>query len=135
MRYRLTSLGAAVAVAGSVIACAPAAASAQAGAGALAAPPRQCEPLKNGTVCITLLQSPQRIRVTYNKTGGSPVTARVGYRSNQTSTVKWDSTWYTVFAGQSMTRTWNVSYPCDRKWIGALQINDGRTFETAGADC
>lgn len=134
MRYRFTSLAAAVAVAGSVIACSPAVASAQAGAGVQAASSERCKTLKNGIVCIALMQNPQRIRVTYKKTGGSPVTARVGYGPNSNS-IRWDSTWYTVFAGEGISRTWNVSYPCSSTFIGALGINDGRTYETAGANC
>ncbi|MEU2511621.1 hypothetical protein [Streptomyces syringium] len=88
--------------------------------------------MSNGQLCISLNTSPSRIEVFYTKKAGSTIRARLGFRTNSAD---WGP-WKTISTGERANTTWNMSYPCNKKYVGLLQAN-GQTFETppAGPTC
>ncbi|GGR32868.1 hypothetical protein ACH4U6_17180 [Streptomyces netropsis] len=92
----------------------------------------KCTSMSNGQLCISLNTSPSRIEVFYTKKAGSTIQARLGFRTN---TADWGP-WKTISTGERANTTWNMSYPCNKKYVGLLQAN-GQTFETpaAGPTC
>lgn len=92
----------------------------------------KCTSMSNGQLCISLNTSPSRIEVFYTKKAGSTIQARLGFRTNSAD---WGP-WKTISTGERANTTWNMSYPCNKKYVGLLQAN-GQTYETppAGPTC
>ncbi|WP_370417094.1 hypothetical protein AB8O64_00420 [Streptomyces sp. QH1-20] len=107
-------------------------ASAPAAAAAAGSDRVKCTSMSNGQLCISLNTSPSRIEVFYTKKAGSTIQARLGFRTNSAD---WGP-WKTISTGERANTTWNMSYPCNKKYVGLLQAN-GQTFETppAGPTC
>ncbi|MFF5720276.1 hypothetical protein [Streptomyces buecherae] len=91
----------------------------------------KCTSMSNGQLCISLNTSPSRIEVFYTKKGGSAIKARLGFRSSSTSY----GPWKTINTGERANSTWNMSYPCGRKYVGLIQVSGQKTFETPAATC
>ncbi|MER0244544.1 hypothetical protein AAHZ94_21615 [Streptomyces sp. HSW2009] len=91
----------------------------------------KCTSMSNGQLCISLNTSPQRIEVFYTKKGGSTIKAKLGFRSSSTS---YGPT-KTISKGERANSTWNMSYPCGRKYVGLIKVEGQQTFETPAATC
>ncbi|MFE4058245.1 hypothetical protein ACFXP3_18455 [Streptomyces sp. NPDC059096] len=77
------------------------------------------------------------VRYDKNKGSGSAITARLGWKraDKSDSTATWDSTWYSVGPGQYIKNTWHLSYPCNYKWVGLLQVSGQGIFRTPDTAC
>ncbi|MER5784671.1 hypothetical protein ABT104_23560 [Streptomyces mobaraensis] len=91
----------------------------------------KCTSMSNGQLCISLNTSPSRIEIIYTKKAGSPIKAHLGFRSNATT---WGEL-KTISKGERANSTWNMSYPCDRKYVGLIKVDGQGTFETPPATC
>ncbi|MES9553600.1 hypothetical protein ABZ776_20775 [Streptomyces sp. NPDC007076] len=89
----------------------------------------KCTSLSNGQLCISLNTGPSRIEVFYTKSGGSTIKANLGFRQNGTS---W-SPLKTISTGERAAATWNMSYPCGKKYVGLIKVQGQGTFETPAA--
>ncbi|MCM2414656.1 hypothetical protein [Streptomyces sp. RKAG290] len=89
----------------------------------------KCTSLSNGQLCISLNTGPSRIEVFYTKSGGSTIKANLGFRSSSTS---W-SALKTISTGERANATWNMSYPCGKKYVGLIKVQGQGTFETPAA--
>ncbi|MFJ4962140.1 hypothetical protein EES43_06300 [Streptomyces sp. ADI96-02] len=89
----------------------------------------KCTSLSNGQLCISLNTGPSRIEVFYTKSGGSAITAELGFRSSSTD---WGPT-KTITTGERANTTWTMSYPCGRKYVGLIKVAGQGTFETPAA--
>ncbi|MET9918013.1 hypothetical protein ACFV1C_20650 [Streptomyces sp. NPDC059605] len=89
----------------------------------------KCTSLSNGQLCISLNTSPSRIEIIYTKKGGSTIKANLGYRVSSTS---W-SPLKTISNGERAVATWNMSYPCGKKYVGLIKVQGQGTFETPAA--
>ncbi|MCB5170468.1 hypothetical protein LG634_37470 [Streptomyces bambusae] len=92
-----------------------------------------CTSLSNGKLTIFLATgtvanylSPS---VTYQKTGGSAVTVRLGYAYNGSD--HWGS-WYTQSAGTTKNKTWSNAYYISgcRSAVGLLDAANQQQFQT-----
>ncbi|WP_320779379.1 hypothetical protein [Streptomyces sp. CRN 30] len=130
-RYKILAVAAGVAV-GSALMVAPAHASGTADVGIQARV--ECTKLSNGQLCISLNTSPSRVEVFYTKTGGSTITARLGYRTTSGSGTTYGPT-KTISLNERANSTWNMSYRCDIDWKGVISVTGQGTFETPWATC
>ncbi|WP_371099512.1 hypothetical protein [Streptomyces sanglieri] len=143
MSRRVTLTAAACIAAGASLLAAPAHAAerdASASVSVAAAQPSQnvsvtasdrvkCTSLSNGQLCISLNTSPSRIEVFYTKSGGSTIKANLGFR---VATTSW-SPLKTISTGERANATWNMSYPCGKKYVGLIKVQGQGTFETPAA--
>ncbi|MFG3527896.1 hypothetical protein ACGF8B_14270 [Streptomyces sp. NPDC047917] len=89
----------------------------------------KCTSLSNGQLCISLNTSPSRIEVFYTKSGGSTIKANLGFR---VATTSWSGL-KTISTGERANATWNMSYPCGKKYVGLIKVQGQGTFETPAA--
>jgi len=93
----------------------------------------ECTSLSNGELCISLNTSPSRVEVFYTKTGGSTISAQLGYRTTAGNTVYGGTK--SISLNERAVNTWNMSYRCDVDWKGLLSVPGQGTFETPWATC
>ncbi|MET8840826.1 hypothetical protein [Streptomyces rubiginosohelvolus] len=89
----------------------------------------KCTTMTNGQLCIALNVGPSSIQVFYTKKAGSPIKANLGFRSTSTD---WGVK-KTISTGERANSTWNMSYPCGRKYVGLIKVEGQGTFETPAA--
>ncbi|MFF1463687.1 hypothetical protein [Streptomyces sp. NPDC058330] len=90
----------------------------------------KCTSLSNGQLCISLNTSPSRIEIIYTKKAGtSTIKANLGFRSSSTSYGQLK----TISGGERAVSTWNMSYPCGKKYVGLIKVQGQGTFETPAA--
>jgi hypothetical protein len=123
--------------AGSVLLSAPAASAAiscsSSGYTASGLPTERCTSLSNGVLVHKKdYNNPTKIWTTYNKTGGSTVSVRLGYSMSGSTTY---SSYFSISAGQTVQRYWEKSgsYMCYSS-TGVLNYSGG-TFQTPSAHC
>ncbi|AYL35580.1 hypothetical protein ACFTZ8_25105 [Streptomyces fungicidicus] len=93
----------------------------------------ECTSLSNGQLCISLNVDPSSISVFYTKTGGSTISANLGFR-NSAGTTTWGST-KSISVNERANSTWTMSYPCTRDYKGLIKVSGQGTFETPWATC
>ena len=93
----------------------------------------ECTSLSNGQLCISLGAAPQDIAVFYTKSGGSTISAQLGFR-NSAGTTTWGPT-KSISVNERANSTWTMSYPCSRDYKGLIKVSGQGTFETPWATC
>ncbi|MFI6279323.1 hypothetical protein [Streptomyces sp. NPDC050988] len=66
----------------------------------------ECTSLSNGQLCVSLNTSPSRVEVFYTKTGGSTISAQLGYRTTTAGTTTYGPT-KTISLNERANSTWN----------------------------
>ncbi|MEL5958947.1 hypothetical protein AADR41_29990 [Streptomyces sp. CLV115] len=90
----------------------------------------KCTDMSNGQLCINLGADPSRIVVFYTKKSGSTIKAKLGFRTS--GTPDWSAT-KTISVSERAAATWNMSYPCGKKYVGLIKVEGQGTFETPAA--
>ncbi|MEU9785811.1 hypothetical protein AB0H92_33425 [Streptomyces phaeochromogenes] len=94
----------------------------------------ECTSLSSGELCISSNTSPSRVEVFYTKSGGSTISAQLGYRTTAGGSPTYGGT-KSISLHERAVSTWNMSYRCDVDWKGLIKVSGQGTFETPWATC
>ncbi|MFB7309929.1 hypothetical protein [Streptomyces sp. NPDC056192] len=89
----------------------------------------RCTTLSNGIIIVNTDTNGDYIKTQYHKTGGSTVTAKLGYLRSGTN--HW-ATSRSMSAGMWYENSWSVSASCSV--VNGLLYSGGTTYQTPAAD-